>query len=423
MIDEKRGCCFRTPLTQACLPIKTNCSHHPMHIDTLLIHAARESAGAANSVNPPLVRTSTTVFDTLAAYKQAQRGLVFDGPRYGRSGTSTTYELQRAFATLACTETCIATSCGLSAITAVLGAHAGPGRHILLSDGVYGPTRVFCEKELALTGTSVEFFAAGVDVTSLLRDNTSLVFIETPASLTMEMFDVGAICTAAHERGIVVACDSTWGTPLFFDAHKLGIDISVHAATKFINGHSDLLLGLITGTLDALSAVRAYCDRSGAHAAPDACWLTMRGLRTLAVRLERHQSSALAVAKWLQTQPMVQRVLFPALETDPGHALWLSQFSGAAGPFTIELAPCSEAAFARFIDGLSLFSLGTSWGGFESLVMPAVPHHLRALPGSADAPRLVRLHIGLEDSQDLCNDLASALFVMQADEASARSHS
>lgn len=380
-----------------------------MHIDTLLVHSARDSAAAAHSVNPPLVRTSTTVFDTLDAYQQAQRGLVFDAPRYGRSGTSTTFELQRAMAVLAGTETCIATSCGLSAIAAVLGAHAGPGRHILLSEGVYGPTRVFCEKDLALAGTSVEFFAHGADVASLLRSNTSLVFIETPASLTMEMLDVRAVCVAARARGVKVACDSTWGTPVFFDAHGLGIDISVHSATKFINGHSDLLLGLITGTMDALDAVRAHCDRCGVHAAPDTCWLTMRGFRTLAVRMERHQRSALVVARWLQAHPAVRCVRFPALEADPGHALWKSQFSGAAGPFTIELAPCSQAAFARFIDHLSLFGLGTSWGGFESLVMPAVPHALRALAMPSDAPRLVRLHIGLEAPQDLCDDLAAAL--------------
>ncbi|WP_405444652.1 PLP-dependent aspartate aminotransferase family protein [Streptomyces achromogenes] len=380
-----------------------------MDMQTLVIHAARQTAAAAHAVNPPLVRTSTTVFDSYDAYKRAQSELVFDGPRYGRSGTSTTFELQRAMAELANAETCVATGSGLAAITAVLAAHAGPGRHILVSAGVYGPTRVFCDKELVPSGTDVEYFAHDADVSALLRDTTSLVFVETPASLTMEMWDVPAICAAAHERGVPVACDATWGTPVFFDAHALGVDISVHAATKFINGHCDLLLGLVTGTLDALAGVRAYCDRSGTHAAPDTCWLTLRGLRTLAVRMERHQRSARTVAQWLRSQPRVQRVLFPALETDPGHKLWRSQFSGAAGPFTVELAPCSEATFTRFIDRLSLFSLGTSWGGFESLVMPAVPHHLRALAIPADAPRLVRLHIGLENPRDLCDDLASAL--------------
>ncbi|MEU1519002.1 PLP-dependent aspartate aminotransferase family protein [Streptomyces sp. NPDC005811] len=380
-----------------------------MDTETLLIHAGRQTAIAANAVSPPLVRTSTTVFASYDAYKQAQGGLVFDGPRYGRSGTSTTFELQRAMAQIAHTETCIATSSGLAAITAVLAAHAGPGRHLLVGAGVYGPTRVFCDNVLIPSGTDVEYFAHDTDIAPLLRESTSLVFVETPASLTMEMWDVPAISAAAHDRGVPVACDATWGTPVFFDAHALGIDISIHAATKFINGHSDLLLGLITGTLDALAGVRAYCDRSGTHAAPDTCWLTLRGLRTLAVRMEHHQRSALTVAQWLTSQPGVQRVLFPALDTDPGYKLWQTQFSGAAGPFTVELAPCSEAAFTGFIDSLSLFGLGTSWGGFESLVMPAVPHHLRALAAPTDAPRLVRFHIGLESPHDLCDDLATAL--------------
>jgi len=380
-----------------------------MHTDTFLIHAARATAREAQAINPPLVRASTVVFETLADYKQAHHETVFDSPRYGRSGTSTTFELQRAMAALSRTEGCIATASGLSAITAVLGAHAGPGRHLLLSEGVYGPTRGFCEKELARHGTLVEFFPHDADVSGYLRDDTSLVFLEAPASLTMEMLDVRAACAAARARGIPVAADATWGTPLFFDAHGLGIDIAIHSGTKFINGHSDLMLGLVTGSLQALEGTRAFCDRSGAHASPDACWLALRGLRTLAVRLQRHQHTALAVAQWLQRQPQVRRVLFPALESDPGHALWQSQFSGAAGPFSFELVPCSETAFAAFIDALQLFSLGTSWGGFESLVLPAVPHHLRTLGVLPDEGRLVRLHAGLEDPQDLCDDLAQAL--------------
>ncbi|MCU7373781.1 cystathionine beta-lyase [Paucibacter sp. O1-1] len=384
-----------------------------MHIDTQLIHLGRETSSAANSVSPPLVRTSTTLFPSLQAYKQAQQGQVFNAPRYGRSGTATTFELQRAMATLAGTESCIATGSGLSASTAVLGAHGGTGKHILVSNGVYGPTRVFCDRELAASGTEVEYFAQDADIAPLVRKNTSLVFIETPASLTMEMLDVRAICVAAHASDVPVACDSTWGTPIYFDAHALGIDISIHAATKFINGHSDVMLGLMTGAESALAVVRSHCDRNGTHASPDACWLALRGLRTLAVRLERHQRSAMVVARWLQGQDSVQRVMFPALSSDPGHGLWKAQFSGAAGPFTIEMQPCHEDAFARFIDGLALFGLGTSWGGFESLVMPAVPHHLRALAGPADSPRLVRLHIGLESADDLCNDLACALSRMR----------
>jgi cystathionine beta-lyase len=388
---------------------------HALSPATLLAHLGRSSADAgqdaegAQPVNAPLVRASTITFNSLRAYKNAYRKTVFESPRYGRSGTATTFELQQAMATLVGADSCIATGSGLAAIVAVLSAHAGAGKHILINEGVYGPTRAFAENELRAFGTDVEFFPAGADIGPLLRPSTSLLFLETPASLTMEMLDVRALAAAAHARGVPVAADATWGTPVFMDTHGLGIDIAIHSATKFINGHSDLLLGLLTGSYQALASTRAFCDRSGIHAAPDACWLTLRGLRTLAVRMQQHQISALHIARWLQAQPQVVRVLFPALEDDPGHALWRSQFSGAAGPFTIELAPCSEAKFEALVDALQLFALGTSWGGFESLAMPAVAHAQRALPAQPDAGRLLRLHIGLEDADDLCRDLAQAL--------------
>jgi cystathionine beta-lyase len=380
-----------------------------MHTHTLLVHAGRTTATAAQAINPPLIRTSTVLFENLAAYKEAQHQRLFDAPRYGRSGTSTTFELQRAMAALAGSQTCIATASGLSAIVSVLSAHARPGQHLLLSEGVYGPARTFCDNQVAASGCAVEYVPAGADVTPYLRDNTSLVYIETPSSLTMQMLDVRAICAAARARNIPVAADSTWGTPLFFDAHALGIDISIHSATKYISGHSDVMLGLMTGSYEALASTRSFCDRSGVHAAPDACWLALRGLRTLAVRLERQQHTAIALAQWLEQQPQVKRVMFPALETDPGHALWREQFSGAAGPFTFELCTCSETAFEAFINALKLFGLGTSWGGFDSLALPAVPHHLRTLRKLPDAGRLVRLHVGLEHWHDLRDDLAQGL--------------
>lgn len=383
-----------------------------MKFDTVLSHAGRSSALHSNVVNAPLVRASTMVFPDLAAFKQSYQGVVFEAPRYGRSGTATTFELQSAIATLCQAESCIATASGLSAIALVLAAHAGPGRHLLVQGGVYGPTRMLCEKQLRAQGTRIDFFDSEAELAQLLQANpgsVGLVLIEVPGSLTMQMLDVRAVCQLAHQAGAVVASDSTWGTPLFFDAHGLGIDISIHAATKFINGHSDVMLGVITGSRTALATTRALCDQFGSHAAPDACWLALRGLRTLGVRMARHQASALAVASWLQQQAQVVRVLFPALPDDPDHALWRKQFSGAAGPFTFELASCGEAAYERFINSLRLFGIGTSWGGFESLVMPAIPHHLRALAVQPDAGRLVRLHIGLEDATDLCHDLAQAM--------------
>ncbi len=380
-----------------------------MQFDTRLIHLGRSSSTFCQSVNPPLVRASTTVFSCLADFKRSYEGTVFESPRYGRSGTATNFELQTAMAEIAGTESCIATASGLGAIAAVLGAHAGPGKHVLVHDAVYGPTRTLCEKELAALGCAVEFFDTCEELSARIHPQTSLIYIEVPSSLTMQMLDVDEVCAIGHRAHVPVACDSTWGTPVFFDAHAHGIDISIHAATKYINGHSDVMLGLITGSYDSLASIRVWCDRYGSHAAADACWLALRGLRTLGVRMRRHQASALTIAQWLQRQAQVKRVFFPVLPGDAGHALWKKQFSGGAGPFTFELQPCGEAAFERFIDALKLFGLGTSWGGFESLVMPAIPHHLRACKVQPDEGRLVRLHIGLEDPDDLCRDLEQAL--------------
>lgn len=380
-----------------------------LRLDTRIVHNGRASAAMTQSVNPPLVRASTITFTSYADFRKSYDGPVFESPRYGRSGTATNFELQSAMASLSNAETCIATACGLSAIAAVLGAHAHPGAHILVQEGVYGPARNLCDTMLAPAGCHVEYFSSSRQAQEKMNERTTLVYVEIPASLSMRMLDVEALCAIARKRNIPVASDSTWGTPIFFDAHALGISISIHAATKFINGHSDVMLGLVTGSYDALASTRSWCDRSGSHVSADACWLALRGLRTLGVRMERHQRNSLQVAQWLQQQPQIKNVLFPALPGDEGHALWKKQFSGAGGPFTFELRACDQTAFEQFIDALRLFGLGTSWGGFESLVMPAIPHHLRSLERQPDEGRMVRVHIGLEDPGDLCDDLAQAL--------------
>jgi cystathionine beta-lyase len=378
-------------------------------LDTVLAHLGRRSSAISNSVNPPLVRASTTVFPTLAEYKEAYKGVVFEVPRYGRSGTSTNFELQTAMAYLCQAETCIALPSGLSAIATVLGAHAQVGGEILVQKDVYGPTQVFCEKVLQPLQCRVDYFDSPQTLSQKLTENTSLIFIEVPTSFTMRMVDVATICAIAAKRKIPVACDSTWGTPIFFNAHGLGISISIHAATKYINGHSDVVLGLVTGSYEALHATRAWCERNGTHVSADSCWLTLRGMRTLHLRMQRHAASAIEVATWLETQAEIKQVFFPALPSDPGHALWKKQFTGAPGPFTVELQSCNEAAFEKFMNALQLFSLGTSWGGYESLVIPAVMHHWRALPTQPDEGRLVRFHIGLEAPADLCKDIGAAL--------------
>ena len=376
--------------------------------DTKLAHLGRESAQEHRTVNPPVARASTILFDSLDQLREARRDVPFETPRYGIYGTSTTFELQKAMAELCDTESCIATGSGLTAIAATLSAHATRGTRLLIQGDVYEPARIFAEQELADTA-DVRFFETLEELDALATDDTSLVFIEVPTSLTMRIIDVRAVVGIARRVGAPVACDSTWGTPRFFDAHALGIDISIHAGTKYIGGHSDVMLGLTTGTYEALEPTRRWCVRYGSTAAPDVCWLGLRGLRTLSVRLERHQASALKLAHWLERQPQVVRVLYPALPSDPDHELWKAQFSGAPGLLTIELRACDEAAYARFIESLELFGLGASWGGFESLVLPAVPQARRGLHPQPDEGRLVRFHIGLEDPDDLIGDLAGAL--------------
>ncbi len=381
---------------------------HMTRFDTKLAHLGRTSADRERTVNPPVARASTILFDTLDDLRRARGDVPYETPRYGIYGTSTTFELQTAMAELCGTESCIATGSGLAAISATLAAHATPGARILIQADVYEPTRVFAERELRKT-CEVTYFDTLAELSDLIDEHTSLIFIEVPTSLTMRLIDVRAVADIAARHAIPVACDSTWGTPRYFDAHALGIDISIHAATKYIGGHSDLMLGLTTGTYDALASTREWCVRYGSTAAPDVCWLGLRGLRTLSVRLERHGASALKVATWLEQQPAVERVFYPALPSDPDHELWRNQFSGAPGLLTIELRSCDEATYTRFVESLTLFGLGASWGGFESLVLPAVPHARRNLDPQPDDGRLVRLHIGLEDPADLIADLAAAL--------------
>ncbi len=376
--------------------------------DTKLAHLGRTSAHRERTVNPPLTRASTVLFDSLADLHEARNDVPFETPRYGIYGTNTTFELQTAMADLCGTESCIATASGLAAISATLAAHAGPDARILIQGEVYEPTRIFAESELRKT-CEVVYFDSIEELAALADEHTSLIFIEVPTSLTMRLIDVRAVVEVARRHGIPVACDSTWGTPRFFDAHTLGIDISIHAGTKYIGGHSDIMLGLTTGSYEALASTREWCVRYGSTVAPDVCWLALRGLRTLSVRLDRHQASALRVAEWLAAQPQVEGVLYPALPSDPDHELWRAQFSGAPGLLSIELARCDEAAFARFVEALQLFGLGASWGGFESLVIPALPHSRRELETQPDHGRLVRLHIGLEDPDDLIADLGQAL--------------
>lgn len=375
-------------------------------IATRLAHAGPSPRDYHGFVNPPVVHASTVLHESLeAAQKRTSRYL------YGRSGTPTTDALEEVVTGIEGAAGTVLTGSGLEAISIALLSCTKAGDHVLVADNVYGPTRRFCDKVLSRFGIETGYFdpAIGGGIAELFRETTSVVFLEAPGSLTFEMSDVPAIAAAAKARGITVAMDNTWATPVYFRPLDHGVDLSIQAATKYFGGHSDLLLGTVAANEAALPALKEMRQNFGVNVGPDDVFMTLRGMRTLPLRLARHFESAVTVARWLADRPEVARVRHPALPSDPGHALWQRDFTGASGLFAIELQPCSQSQLAAFIEGLRYFGLGASWGGFESLVLCPDPRAIRtALPWQADGP-LVRLHIGLEEPEDLIADLQAGL--------------
>ena len=367
--------------------------------DTKLVGIGRAPSLHAGAVNTPLYRASTILFPDVESMFDASQPYT-----YGRRGTPTTRALEDAFCELEGGARTVLTPSGLSACTLAILAVCSAGDHLLVTDSVYGPTRVFCERVAKRYGITTTFFApsAGAKIKDLFRPETKAVFLESPGSITFEVQDVPAIAKAAHAKGIAVILDNTWATPLYFDAMGHGVDLSVQSATKYAGGHADVLLGAVTANAaykDRL--VQAHGDL-GLCASGDDAFLTLRGLRTLCVRLKRHQESATELAIWLKSRPEVARVIYPPLHDDAGHALWKRDFTGACGLFSIVLRDVSDKAVAAMLNGMKHFSLGYSWGGFESLILPA--HYHRSFPKKLEGP-LIRLHIGLENVDDLKADL------------------
>jgi len=378
-----------------------------MKFNTLLAHGGRNPKAHRGMVNTPVYRTSTVVFESMAEYR-ATRGSKFDHVRYGRLGTSTVKDLESLVASIEGGHRAVITPSGVSAIATTLNALVRPGSHILVPDNVYYPCREFCEKVLAPRGVRVQYYA-GSDVAGLVTADTSVVYCESPGSLTMEMQDFPRIAASAHAVGAKVVADNTWATPAFLQPFEQGIDVSIHAATKYLVGHSDVMMGTVCARdPDLWLAIRSEAAAQGLSVSPDDAYLAARGIRTLGVRMAAHYRHALDVAQWLSAHPRVTQVLYPALPQHPGHALWKKQMSGASGLLTIELAPCSTEARDAFIDKLELFGIGASWGGYESLVLPADIAGKRSMAQTFAGP-LVRLHIGLEDPEDLKRDLEQAL--------------
>lgn len=379
-----------------------------MKKETLLAELGRDSAHHRGVVNTPPYRASTILFPNLAEFDAAESGK-YPHPTYARFGTPSTEALEQAIATLEGADHSIVTSSGLSAIVASLLAFLDSGDHLLMVDSVYGPTRRFCDQELKGFGIETTYYdpCVGSGIADLIRPNTKVVFTESPGSLTFEVQDIPAIAKEAHARGAVVISDNTWATPIFMRPFELGIDVSVHSATKYINGHSDLVMGVLSCRNEHYKKLLQTYRNLGACPSGDNCYLALRGLRTLAVRLRQHYENGLKVAKWLRGREEVVEVLYPALPDGAGHDLWKRDFSGASSLFGIVLdRDYPRSSLAMMLDGFEHFGMGYSWGGFESLIIPCSPQKIRTATKWEYEGNVLRLHVGLENADDLIEDLA-----------------
>ena len=380
-----------------------------MKKDSLLVQLGRDPGRYQGMVNTPVFRTSTVIFPDLESY-EARPGDNYKVMRYGLYGTPTTFAFEEAVARMEGGHEAVALPSGLAAITAALCAFAAAGGHVLISDSVYGPTRTFCERHLRKLGVEVQYYdpLIGSDIERLMKPNTQAVFCEAPGSLSFEMQDIPAIAAIAHSHDVPVLADTTWGTPYFFRSFEHGVDVSIHAGTKYIAGHSDVMIGVIVTNERCWLPVRKTVAEYGYSVSPDDCYLALRGFRTIGVRMKHQMASAVCIARWLQARPEVLRVLYPALEDDPGHAIWARDFEGAASLFAAVLRPLKDRALTAFVNALELFGIGSSWGGYESLITVARIAHLRTATQWQPGGPTIRLHIGLEDPEDLIADLERA---------------
>ena len=390
-----------------------------MKKDTRLTQSGRVPVNAPRTVNVPLHRASTVLFDSLVDLKNAQRRFDNDEPipTYGIFNMPQVLALENAVAEIEGAGEggrAVTYPSGLAAVAGALLACVKTGDHVLMTDSCYGPARAFCDGFLKRMGVSTSYYdpLIGADIAALMQPNTTVVYTESPSSLTFEVQDLPAIARVAHARGAKVIFDNAWATGYFFNAFAHGADLVVQPATKYYAGHSDVLIGLVIANQASWPQLRETTLALGQRASADDCFLTLRGMRTMGVRLKQHQDSALEIAAWLQTCPDVARVAYPALPSDPGHAIWKRDFTGASGLLGIEMKPGSKAQLAAMIDHYELFGIGYSWGGFESLAVPANLGHGRTRPWQGG--ELVRLHIGLEDVGDLKRDLEAGFLRWRA---------
>jgi cystathionine beta-lyase len=374
------------------------------HLDTTVVTGGRDPASYHGFVNPPVYHASTVLYPSAEDFV-AHRARY----QYGRRGTPTTEALEVAVQELEgprCAGVALLPS-GLAAIAAALLSVLKAGDNLFVTDSAYGPTRAFCDQMLSRLGITTTYYdpLIGGAIATLLAPNTRAVFIESPGSLSFEMQDVAAIAEAAHGKNALMLMDNTWATPLYFRALDFGVDLSIQAGTKYIGGHSDVMLGTVSANSVTAAGLKNTVRLNGWCVGPDDMYLGQRGLRTLAVRLDRHYRSGVAVARWLEQRPEVLRLLHPAFASHPGHALWKRDFTGASGLFSVVLKPVPQKAVYAFLDTLELFGIGASWGGYESLAIPFDCSNVRTATRWAPGGPAVRFHIGLEAVEDLLADL------------------
>jgi cysteine-S-conjugate beta-lyase len=369
---------------------------------TKLVHAGRHPSDQHGFVNTPVYRGSTVLFPTFDDF--STRNAPFS---YGTKGTPTIEALESAWTELTGAAGTVLAPTGLAAITLALFTAVKAGDHILVTDAVYLPSRIFCDTVLARMGVETTYYdpLLGTGIEHLIRPHTSVILIETPGSQTFEVQDVPGIAALARSKGICTILDNTWATPLFFPPHARGVDIAVEAGTKYLGGHSDLLIGLVSATSFWFPRLRATFDAFAMCAGPEDVFLALRGLRTLDLRLREAERQALDLAHWLAGRKEVLQVLHPALSSCPGHDLWKRDFFGSSGLFSVLIAPCSRTALAAMLDGLKLFGMGYSWGGFESLVIPFDCRSYRSATEWNPPGPALRFSVGLEDIEDLKADL------------------
>jgi cystathionine beta-lyase len=378
--------------------------------ETKVVSAGRSRKWTNGVVNPPVQRASTVVFESVEAMKHATANRAKQTLFYGRRGTHTSFAFSDAMVEIEGGAGCALYPCGTAAITNAILSFVKTGDHILMVDTVYEPTRDFCDQMLKKLGITTTYYdpLIGADIEHLIQANTSLIFLESPGSITMEVQDVPAIAKVAHAHDCIVMLDNTWGAAVNFQPFDYGVDVSVQAATKYIVGHSDVMLGTATATEACWPQLRENSYLMGQCTSPDDLYLALRGIRTLSVRLQQHEKNALQIANWLKQRPEVETILHPAFETCPGHEFFTRDFTGSNGLFSFVLNTGNEAATTAMLDGMKHFSMGYSWGGFESLIL--ANHNVQRLRTVTTWPYkgpLIRLHIGLENVDDLIADLSA----------------